>query len=113
MNVDSGAEHPPKRILDHQKSIREIEFREKIAEFVCLIFLVLATAVPLWIVYLCVDSISGKSTHFEIKLGLLFSVTVGGAGIVALIAWLKNRSQKKEILRLRTRVAELESRLGL
>jgi ABC-type nickel/cobalt efflux system permease component RcnA len=111
MGKQSGSDCPPKRVLDHEKHLREVDFREGVALNVGLAVVVLSCALPLWMVYLCVDAIAGKTTTFKMKIGVTLTIAIGGSAVTAGVAWIKNRKQRRELTRLRQRVASLEKQL--
>lgn len=113
MDTDSGTDFPTDQVLEHEKHLRSADLRERVADYLGSALVVLSLALPLWVVYLSLDAIAGKETVFDAKIGMTFAGTLGGSGVTALVAWLKNRSQKHELKRLRRRVFSLEKRLGI
>ena len=113
MGEKDGAAYPPKQVLDHQQFVRQVEFKERLADNVGRILFVASLALPLWMVYLSVDSLAGRITTVNATIGISVTIVVGGAGITALVVWLRSRNQKRELERQRKRIIELEELLNL
>jgi hypothetical protein len=104
---------PPKRLLDHEKYLRQVEFKEQIARIIGWVLLVLSTSAPMYWAYRITDSVAGKETTISVQIVAGFAFTITGAGFTAIIAWFKSRKQRSTIIRLRGRIAKLEARLGI
>jgi len=113
MSKSSGAQYPPKRVLDHEKYVRRTDLYLRMAELSGWSLMILATALPLLMLYKGVKAVSGRETVVDFTFGLAATFSVGGAAVTAFIAWLKNASQRRELKRLRERVSVLEKQCGL
>jgi MFS-type transporter involved in bile tolerance (Atg22 family) len=74
---------------------------------------ILSFAVPLYVVYLIVGVLAGKSTQVSSSVAYMVAAMVGGSSALAVAAggWAKYNAQRKELVRLRERCEVLESRL--
>jgi hypothetical protein len=64
-------------------------------------------------VYLMIEALAGRSTHISAVVSLTSAGIVGaGTGTAVVVGGVsKFRSQRKELIRLRKRVSDLEARL--
>ncbi|MBL4701883.1 MAG: hypothetical protein JKX85_11565 [Phycisphaeraceae bacterium] len=111
MSKSTGADYPPKKMLDYEIQKKQIEFRELLAQKIGSCVFVMSFGVPLWFVYGMVSSIAGKETNFNIN--VVWSVVVSGTGFALISTWIRAQSQSKELKRLRPRIKDLEEKLQL
>jgi hypothetical protein len=69
-----------------------------------------ASALPLWMVQGIVRPLAGKTTHIDASIAISVAITI--SVVVNGLQWLKDRSQKRELRRLRRRAEELEKALA-
>lgn len=89
-------------LLDHQR-------KQRIISGVILVASIAATAIPLMVVNAMVDDLAGEETTVSVNLALTISVMVSLAltGVSGALL-LKMRQQKKELVRLRQQISDLE-----
>lgn len=71
----------------------------------------LAAAVPLLVVKNTIEPFAGKTTHVDVNVAI--AITVGLSLALNGVQWIKGLGRKDETKKLRTRIEELEERLGL
>lgn len=69
--------------------------------------------IPLYLVYLTVGELAGKNTQVSPATAYTVAAMVGGSSGLAVFVggWAKYNAQRKELIRLRERIARLEERL--
>lgn len=74
---------------------------------------VLSMSVPLYVTKMAIEALAGKDTKICASMATMVAAMVGGGSAVAVIVttFIKMRLQKSEVVRLRERVGELETRL--
>lgn len=101
---DRQSDQPDEYLLRHQ-------IRLRIANGVLIIVGIVALSVPLLVIWGIASSVAGTQT--TLGLGLVTSGGVGGVGalITMGVQWLKIRSQRKELQRLRLQIDDLQGEL--
>jgi hypothetical protein len=74
---------------------------------------ILASALPLWMLYFCVREVTGKQTNVNLGITLTASVAGIAAVIKAYFSAKKARQQTEELIRLRERCIRLEEKLNV
>ena len=96
--------------VDLERVRLRYEFRQSCVNGASFVLSIVSFGVPLYCVYLVVDALAGQETVVSPYVPTIVATMVGvcTALITILTLWFKNGRQRKEILRLRQRVDELE-----
>jgi hypothetical protein len=86
------------------------KFYESIVLNLTKIGCILASALPLWMLYLCAREVAGKQTG--INMGVTWTVSLAGVAAAIKAYWLHHKMgrQREELIRLRERCRILEGR---
>jgi hypothetical protein len=99
--------------FERAKLISRTHLWELVIIGVTIALCVASLGIPLYVVYLMVNALAGKSTAVSAVISYtsagIVGATAGSAVLTGGVA--KYRSQRAELIRLRTRCTELESRL--
>jgi hypothetical protein len=76
-----------------------------------IVLAILASALPLSIVADAVEPFAGEKTEVNVNLALTIAISV--SVVVNGLQWLKSRSHRSEIRRLRQRIKTLEQKAGV
>lgn len=105
------------QITEHTVEFARIHGRVHLWEMVISgatsVLTVASFGIPLYLVYLTVGELAGRNT--QVSPGVAYTVAgmVGGSSGLAVVVsgWAKFSNQRKELIRLRERIAKLEGRL--
>ncbi|MHC4696997.1 MAG: LapA family protein [Planctomycetota bacterium] len=99
-----------KHEVDLERVRLQYEFRQSCVNGATSVLSIVSFGVPLYCVYLVVDALAGQETVVSPYVATIVAAMLGvvTALITILTLWFKNGRQRKEILRLRQRVDELE-----
>lgn len=109
---------PPKKKtdLDHLKELHRFKLWCRLVDASKWVVGIVATAAPLWTVFLAVQALAGSATTVKVSVSLAIGVTLAltglPGGIVLALQQRKIGRQRDEIIRLRERVENLQSRIA-
>ena len=101
---------PTKHEVELETIRAKHEFRLRIVDGAIIVACVLSFGLPLYFVYKTIAALAGTQTTVSPHLATLVAAMVGGGSALAMIGTgvVKLRSQRKELVRLRSRCEELE-----
>lgn len=110
--ADSGQAAPPAN-LEIARIHSKMHLWETVINGITSVAMIASLGIPMYFVYQCVAAIAGKTTivSSNIVFGVSGVAAVGSGSAVAVGGWAKFNAQRKELVRLRTRITQLENRL--
>lgn len=99
--------------IERERMQNEHAHRTRIANGIILILTILSGSIPAYIIQSAIVAFAGKVTTVSVSIIVTASVAISiGSAVVLITTLLKSRGQKRELIRVRKRLAEQEEEIA-